>query len=69
MDFELSERARELQARLTDFMAAHVLPAEPVYERQLAEAGDPHHHPAVMEELKATARDAGLWNLFHPDER
>jgi acyl-CoA dehydrogenase len=69
MDFELSERARELQARLTDFMAAHVLPAEPVYERQLVEAGDPHHHPAVMEELKATARDAGLWNLFHPDER
>jgi acyl-CoA dehydrogenase len=69
MDFELSERARELQARLEDFMATHVLPAEPVYERQLAEAGDPHHHPAVMEELKREARERGLWNLFHPDDR
>jgi acyl-CoA dehydrogenase len=68
MDFQESERARDLRARLQDFMDAHVLPAEPVYARQLAEAGDPHAQPAVMEELKATARDAGLWNLFHPDE-
>jgi acyl-CoA dehydrogenase len=69
MDFAESERARDLGARLQDFMDAHVLPSEAVYERQLAEAGDPHHQPAVMEELKATARDLGLWNLFHPDER
>jgi len=69
MDFAESERARDLRARLQDFMDAHVLPSEAVYERQLAEAGDPHHQPAVMEQLKATARDVGLWNLFHPDER
>jgi acyl-CoA dehydrogenase len=69
MDFQESERARDLRARLQDFMDAHVLPAEAVYERQLAEAGDPHHQPAVMEELKATARDLGLWNLFHPEEK
>jgi acyl-CoA dehydrogenase len=69
MDFEESERARDLRARLSDFMDGHVLPAEAVYERQLADAGDPHHQPAVMEELKARARDLGLWNLFHPDDR
>jgi acyl-CoA dehydrogenase len=69
MDFEESERAREMRARLQDFTDTHVLPAEAVYERQLAESGDPHHQPAVMEELKAKARDAGLWNLFHPDDR
>jgi acyl-CoA dehydrogenase len=46
-----------------------VLPAERVYEEQLAQAGDLHHQPAVMEELKAQARERGLWNLFHADER
>jgi acyl-CoA dehydrogenase len=56
-----------LQERVTAFMDAHVYPAEPLYERQLAEAGDPHSQPAVMEELKARARSLGLWNLFLPD--
>ncbi|HEV3093189.1 MAG TPA: acyl-CoA dehydrogenase family protein [Solirubrobacteraceae bacterium] len=67
MDFQPSERCVELQERLKAFMDEHVYPAEPVYERQLAEAGDPHHQPAVMEELKARARAAGLWNMFLPD--
>jgi acyl-CoA dehydrogenase len=48
-------------------MEAHVYPAEPVYERQLRESGDPHHQPAIMEELKTRAREAGLWNMFLPD--
>jgi acyl-CoA dehydrogenase len=67
MDFQPSERCIELQERLTAFMDEHVYPAEAVYERQLAEAGDPHHQPAVMEELKARAKQAGLWNMFLPD--
>jgi acyl-CoA dehydrogenase len=67
MDFQPSERCVELQERLKAFMDEHVYPAEPVYERQLAEAGDPHHQPAVMEELKARAKQAGLWNMFLPD--
>ncbi|HTY96402.1 MAG TPA: acyl-CoA dehydrogenase family protein [Solirubrobacteraceae bacterium] len=67
MDFEPSARCREFAERLQDFMEEHVYPAEPVYEQQLADAGDPHHQPAVMEELKSTARDLGLWNMFLPD--
>jgi acyl-CoA dehydrogenase len=67
MDFQPSERCVELQERLNAFMDEHVYPAESVYERQLAEAGDPHHQPAVMEELKALAKQAGLWNMFLPD--
>ncbi len=68
MDFEHSQRARELIERLNAFMREHVLPAEATYERQLRESGDPHHQPPVMEELKRLARQRGLWNLFLPDE-
>jgi acyl-CoA dehydrogenase len=66
MDFQPSERCIEFQERLKAFMDEHVYPAEPLYERQLAESGDPHHQPRVMEELKARAREAGLWNMFLP---
>ena len=67
MDFELSDRCREFQRRLEAFMDERVYPAEAVYEEQLAESGDPHSQPPVMEELKVQARERGLWNMFHPD--
>jgi acyl-CoA dehydrogenase len=67
MDFQPSERCIEFQERLSAFMDEYVYPAEPVYQRQLTESGDPHHQPAVMEELKGRARRAGLWNMFLPD--
>jgi acyl-CoA dehydrogenase len=67
MDFQPSERCQEFKERLTAFMDEHVYPAEPLYQRQLEESGDPHHQPDVMEELKVRARDAGLWNMFLPD--
>ncbi|HEV3035465.1 MAG TPA: acyl-CoA dehydrogenase family protein [Solirubrobacteraceae bacterium] len=67
MDFEPSQRCSEFKERLEAFMDEHIYPAEEVYERQLRESGDPHHQPAIMEELKARAREAGLWNMFLPD--
>jgi acyl-CoA dehydrogenase len=67
MDFQPSERCLQFKERLVAFMDQHVYPAETVYERQLRESGDPHHQPAIMEELKASAREAGLWNMFLPD--
>jgi acyl-CoA dehydrogenase len=69
MDLGPSDRCRTLLARLGAFMDEHVHPAEPVYEAQRRAAGDPYAHPPVMEELKARARERGLWNLFHPDPR
>ncbi|HTD09972.1 MAG TPA: acyl-CoA dehydrogenase family protein [Solirubrobacteraceae bacterium] len=68
MDFEPSQRCSEFKERLSAFMDEHIYPAEAVYERQLRESGNPHHQPQVMEELKARAREAGLWNMFLPDE-
>ncbi|HET7047193.1 MAG TPA: acyl-CoA dehydrogenase family protein [Solirubrobacteraceae bacterium] len=68
MEFELSDRCQELRERLLAFMDEHVYPAEPVYHEQLAESGQPHFHPPVMEELKGRARDLGLWNLWLPHD-
>jgi acyl-CoA dehydrogenase len=66
MRFELSATAEKLQTVLLDFMEQSVLPAEPIYREQLRTAGDPHAYPAVLDELKAEARQRGLWNLFLP---
>jgi acyl-CoA dehydrogenase len=66
MDFAPSPRAADLIERLQAFMDEEIYPAEPVFAQQMAESGDPHFHPHVMEELKAKARERGLWNLFLP---
>jgi len=58
-------RHADLKARLVTFMEQRVYPAERVYHEQQA-TGERWHHPPVMEELKAAAREAGLWNLFMP---
>jgi acyl-CoA dehydrogenase len=61
-----SAKAVELGERVKAFMDAHIYPAEAVYERQLNEATDRWSTPPVMEELKAKAKKAGLWNMFLP---
>ena len=67
MYMEASERSRKLQADVREFMDAHVYPAEEVYERQLAEMENRWTVVPIMEELKAKAKSAGLWNLFLPE--
>ncbi len=66
MDFEFSDKVRDLQDRLTAFMTAHVHPLEADWPGHVARAGG-WTTPPVMDELKARARAAGLWNLFLPD--
>ena len=66
MNFELTDRAKDYLERVTAFMDERIYPAEPVYDAQMHESGDPNFHPPVIEELKADARARGLWNLFHP---
>jgi acyl-CoA dehydrogenase len=69
MDFTPSERTQALTERLSRFMREEVTPAEPVYLAQLVGGADHRQwrQPPVMEQLKAKARAAGLWNLFLPD--
>ncbi|RMU71529.1 Acyl-CoA dehydrogenase [Pseudomonas syringae pv. aptata] len=66
MDFAYSPKVQALRERVTAFMDAYVYPAEPVFERQVAE-GDRWQPTAIVEELKARAKSEGLWNLFLPD--
>ncbi len=66
MNFEFSDKVKELQAGVTAFMDEHVYPNEHVYETQVAEGGR-WCIPGVMEEMKRAAKDQGLWNLFLPE--
>jgi len=67
LDFDFSARTKDLKARLERFMGEHVLPAEAVFAEQLDSAPSRWTIPPVMEELKARAKSAGLWNLFLPE--
>jgi len=65
MEFAYTDKVKGLERKLQDFMNAHVYPNERVYEEQLA--AERWAQPPIMEELKAKARSAGLWNLFLPE--
>ena len=72
MDFEHSPKVKALQQRLTAFMDEHVLPAEQRFEAEMdahRAAGNAWQPAPVMEQLKAKARAAGLWNLILPESK
>jgi acyl-CoA dehydrogenase len=66
LNFDYSEKVQELRARLEAFVDEHVYPNEKTYAEQL-DAENRWTVPQIMEELKAEARAAGLWNLFLPE--
>ena len=66
MEFDYSPKVKDLQKRVTAFMEAHVYPNEQRFHDEVAE-GDRWQPTRVVEELKAKARAAGLWNLFLPE--
>jgi acyl-CoA dehydrogenase len=67
MDFEFSPKVQELRERLLSFMDTHVYPNEALFAQQV-NAGDRWEPAEILDELKALAREAGLWNLFLPKE-
>jgi acyl-CoA dehydrogenase len=67
MDFEHSPRTQELLARLVAFQEREIAPREEAYHRAVLASPDPWTAvPPAIEELKALAREEGLWNLFLP---
>ena len=69
MEFEFPDKVKAIQEQLERFMEENVYPAEKVAEEQVTASGDPHHFPAVIQDLQIKAREIGLWNLFLPDEK
>jgi acyl-CoA dehydrogenase len=67
VDFGFDERTEQLRGELLAFMDSHVYPAEAQFAEEAVRAGEQWERPAAMAELKAVARERGLWNLFHPD--
>ncbi len=68
MDFEPTDKVKEIQRQLERFMDEFVYPAERVVGEQIEASGNPHHMPEIITELAAKAKRIGLWNLFLPDE-
>jgi acyl-CoA dehydrogenase len=63
MNFEYSDKTRAMQRRLQDFIDRFVLP----HHRAWFDATERGEHPTkLIDDLKALARDEGLWNLFLP---
>ncbi len=68
MNFSYSNKVKELEQKLTRFMEEYVYPNESLYEQQLDEQETRFSGvPPIMEELKAKAKEQGLWNLFLPE--
>lgn len=74
MDFEPSAKCQSFQTKLQNFMQAEVIPHADIYRAELRalNAGPDWttwQVSPMMTAWKAKARDAGLWNLFLPDEK
>src|SRR5258706_9965169 len=65
MDFDYSPKVQDLRKRLAAFMDEHVYPNEQRFHDEVGD-GDRWEPTKVVEELKARAKAAGLWNLFLP---
>ena len=66
MDFAYSPRVENLRTQLTGFIDDYVTPNLDAWQCAVRSG---QRHPALVEDLKALARDANLWNLFLPGLR
>jgi acyl-CoA dehydrogenase len=66
MDFEYSQKTKDLLVRLNAFFDEHIYPNEHKFLEEVAE-GDRWQPTEIIETLKAKAKAANLWNLFLPE--
>jgi acyl-CoA dehydrogenase len=70
MDFDYSDRCKDLQTRLLAFMNEHIYPNEQAFKEEVDSNGTQRGNrwipTELVERLKPIARQQGLWNLFLP---
>tara|TARA_B100000902_G_scaffold143149_1_gene140628 strand:- start:4638 stop:5843 length:1206 start_codon:yes stop_codon:yes gene_type:complete len=69
VDFNYSKKSLDLQERLNRFFDDYIYPNEEAYDKEIEDSGNSLHIPELLDELKAKAKEEGLWNLFLPDEQ
>jgi len=69
MDFNPSPEVESLRERIEAFMAEHVFPVEAEAIQAIDDEVKPGvAYPEILVEIRARAREQGLWNLFLPDD-
>lgn len=66
MNFEYTEKSKELQEKLKQFVADNLAPVEKEVEAFHKDPANAWTKWSGLEGLKQKAKDAGLWNLFLP---
>ena len=70
MNFDYSDRCKDLQGRLLAFMDEHIYPNEKAFKQEVDQNGITKGNrwipTELIERLKPLAREQGLWNLFLP---
>lgn len=73
MEFDYSDRCKELQDKLLKFMDQHIYPNENAFKAEIDNNGHIHGNrwipTKLMEQMKPKAREIGLWNLFLPKSK
>ncbi|MBK4736253.1 acyl-CoA dehydrogenase family protein [Noviherbaspirillum pedocola] len=73
MEFDYSDRCKQLQDKLLKFMDEHIYPNEKAYKAEIdrngVEKGNRWLPTKIIEDLKPLAREQGLWNLFLPKSK
>ena len=72
MNFDYTDKVKDMQARLLAFMDEHIYPNEKRFFAEIAEnraKGNAWIPTKIVEELKPKANKAGLWNLFLPHSK
>jgi len=64
LDLSLSDAGARLADRLREFLDEAVLPLSEEIRAAMGSVEGPEAYPPLMQELRARAREQGLWNLF-----